>query len=399
MAEGTAAVCQGTPDRHEMVARAAAMTSILAARAEHVEQTRMIHPDTVQDFWDNDLWIVLKPRRYGGLELDYGVFIDIADHIARGCASTAWIYNNLLSHDWMLGMWPAQAQDEVWKDNPRALMSSSLVATAGVAKRVQNGYEISGQWPYCSGLDPADWLLMSATVEDDGPRRPIWLAVPREVFEEVDTWHVSGLVGTGSRDVKGEGIFVPEHMTIFPDQARGGPTPGTAHVPGLLYQLPVLGLFPHILAGPMIGIAQGAYDDYVAEIRGRTSTYNSSKLAEHTQIQMRVAEAGVLIQAARLLCHENIRESEAIAATGRIPTVAEKIRWRRDGAYAAQNCVKAMQVLHAAIGAAGMYLSHPFQRRLRDMNAAATQIQINFDINGAEFGRVELGLKPVNKAI
>ena len=80
-------------------------------------------------------------------------------------------------------------------------------------------------------------------------------------------------------------------------------------------------------------------------------------------------------------------------------TVEEKVRWRRDGAFAAQNCVKSIQILQSAIGAAGNYLSHSFQRRFRDMHAAAGQIQINFDINGAEFGRVELGLEPVNKSI
>lgn len=387
------------PDREEIVARAAALTPVLAARAEHVEKTRTIHPDTVRDLWDTELWVALKPRRYGGLELDYRIFIDVSERLARGCASTAWIYGNLLSHDWMLPMWPAAAQDAVWKDNPRALISSSLVPTGGVAKPVPGGFEISGRWPYCSGLDPSDWLMMAAMVEDEGPRRPIWLTVPRDAFEEIDTWQVSGLVGTGSRDVKCEAVFVPGHMTLFPHQARGGPTPGTPHVPGILYQLPVAGLFPHVLVGPMLGIAQGAYDDYVADIRDRVSTYNSSRIAEHTQVQMKVAEAGALIQAARLLCYDNIREAEGIVASGRIPTVAEKVRWRRDGAFAAQNCLKSIQLLHSAIGGAGIYLSNPFQRRLRDMHAAATQIQVNFDINGAEFGRVELGLEPVNKAI
>ncbi len=387
------------PGYEEMVARAAALTPKLAARADEVEKTRVIHPDTVSDLWETRLWQAVKPKRYGGLELGYGVFIDLSERIGQGCASTAWIYGNLLSHDWMLPMWNPRAQDEVWKDNPTALIASSLVATAGTAKRVTGGYEISGQWPYCSGIDPSDWMMMGAMIEDDGPRRPIWMVVPRDAFEEIDTWQVSGLVGSGSRDVKCEGVFVAEHMTLLPHEARGGPTPGSGHVPGLLYQLPVLGLFPHILLGPMIGIAQGAYDDYVGEIRDRVSTYNSLRLAEHVQIQMKVAEAASLIQAARLLGHDNIREAERIAGSGRIPTVAEKIRWRRDGAFAAQNCVKAVQLLQSAIGAAGNYLSHPFQRRFRDMHAAASQVQVNFDINGAEFGRVELGLDPINKAI
>ncbi len=400
MAEAPAIIAGlATPSREEMVERAHAMTAKLAARANDVERAREIHPDTVKDFWDTRLWTALKPKRYGGLELDYGSIIDLSDPIARGCASTAWIYVNLLSHDWMLPMWRPEAEDEVWKDSPTALIASSLVATAGVAKPVAGGYEISGQWPYCSGIDPSDWMMMAAMIEDDGPRRPLWLVVPRDALEEIDTWHVGGLVGSGSRDVKGEGIFVPEHMTLSPADARGGPTPGSAHVPNILYQLPVLGLFPHILLGPMIGIVQGAYDDYVAEMRERLSTYNNSRLAEHTQIQMRVAEAASLVQAARLLGHDNIREGEAVANSGRVPTVAEKVRWRRDGAFAAQNCVKALQLLQGAVGAAGIYLSHPFERRIRDMNAAATQIQMNFDINGAEFGRVELGLEPVNKAI
>ena len=387
------------PGREEMVARAAALTPRLAERAGEVERTREIHPDTVEDFWETGLWSILKPRRYGGLELDYGTVIDIPDRIARGCASTAWIYGNLISHDWMLPMWRAEAQDAVWKDNPRALIASSLVATAGRARRVTGGFELSGRWPYCSGIDPSDWMMMAAMIEDDGPRRPLWLVVPRASFEEIDTWHVSGLVGTGSRDVACEEIHVPDCMTLEPARTRGGPTPGTPHSPGLLYQLPVLGLFPHILLGPMIGIAQGAWDDYVAEIRERVSTYNASPLAGHTQIQMKVAEAAALIQAARLLAHDNIREAERIAETGRLPTVEEKVRWRRDGAWAAQNCVRSVQILQSAIGAAGNYLSNPFQRRFRDMHAAAGQVQVNFDINGAEYGRVALGLEPVNKGV
>ncbi|MEC7489014.1 MAG: acyl-CoA dehydrogenase family protein [Pseudomonadota bacterium] len=385
--------------RAEMVDRAAALTPRLAARADEVEKTRVVHPDTVKDLWDTQLWTAVKPARYGGLELDYGVFIDLSDHIARGCASTAWVYGNLVSHDWMLAMWDSRAQDEVWGDNPKALIASSLVATAGKAKPVPGGYEISGRWPYCSGIDISDWMMMAAMIEDEDPRRPIWLVLPRASFEEVDTWHVSGLVGTGSRDVKCDGVFVPERMTLFPGQARGGCTPGSTHVPNLLYQLPVLGLFPQILVGPMIGIAQGAYDDYVADMRERVSTYNATRLVEYAQLQMRVAEASTLIKAARLLAHDNIREAENIAQSGRIPTVVEKTRWRRDGAYAAQNCVKSIQIMQTAIGAAGIYQSNPFQRRFRDMHAAASQIQVSFDINGAEFGRVELGLEAINRLI
>jgi len=395
----TIGAASSQPDREEMLARAAAMTPRLLERAEHVENTRMIHPDTVQDFWDTQLWSILKPKRYGGLELDFGTVIDIPDHIGRGCGSTAWIYTNLICHDWMLPMWQAAAQDAVWKDNPQALIASSLVVTAGCAKSVSGGFELSGRWPYCSGIDPSDWMMIGAMIDDEGPKRPLWLVAPRGEFEEIDTWQVTGLVGTGSRDVQCDAVFVADYMTLEPKETRGGPTPGTPHEPGLLYQLPVLGLFPHLLIGPMVGIAQGAYDDYVSEIRERRSTASAAKLVEQTQIQMKVAEAGVLIQAAWVLALDNIREAERIVAAGFQPDVVTKVRWRRDGAYAAQNCVKTVQLLQSVIGAAGKFLSNPFQRRFRDIHAAGSQIQVIFDINGAEFGRVELGLDPVNKAV
>ncbi|HIC20967.1 MAG TPA: hypothetical protein EYO66_03855 [Gammaproteobacteria bacterium] len=223
--------------------------------------------------------------------------------------------------------------------------------------------------------------------------------VPRDQFDEIDTWQVTGLVGTGSRDVQCDAVFVADYMTLEPKETRGGPTPGTPHVPGLLYQLPVLGLFPHLLIGPMVGIAQGAYDDYVSEIRERRSTASAAKLVEQTQIQMKVAEAGVLIQAAWVLALDNIREAERIVAAGFQPDVATKVRVAARQCLCRTNCVKTVQLLQSVIGAAGKFLSNPFQRCFRDIHAAGSQIQVIFDINGAEFGRVELGLDPVNKAV
>ena len=223
--------------------------------------------------------------------------------------------------------------------------------------------------------------------------------VPRDQFDEIGTWQVTGLVGTGSRDVQCDAVFVADYMTLEPKETRGGPTPGTPHVPGLLYQLPVLGLFPHLLIGPMVRIAQGAYDDYVSEIRERRSTASAAKLVEQTQIQMKEAEAGVLILAAWVLALDNIREAERIVAAGFQPDVATKVRVAARRCLCRTNCVKTVQLLQSVIGAAGKFLSNPFQRRFRDIHAAGSQIQVIFDINGAEFGRVELGLDPVNKAV
>ena len=300
------------PTRDEMIAHACALIPKLKDRAAETEQLRRIHPDTVQDLHDTGLWRLYQPVRYGGVELDYALYIDIGEALARGCASTSWVWANLVSHNWMLAMFDQAAQDEVWTRDNHTLIGSGLIYPCGKVDRVDGGYQLSGRWPFSSGIDPSSWVMLGGMVPvaegEDAPTPRIFV-VEKSDIEVIDTWDVAGLVGTGSKDVACENVFVPEHMTLNPRDGRGGPTPGSAVNKNPIYRLPILALFPHVIAGTILGVARGAYDDFVGEIRKRTATYNKSKLAEHTTIQLRVAEAGALIDAARLLLHSNCRQA------------------------------------------------------------------------------------------
>jgi 3-hydroxy-9,10-secoandrosta-1,3,5(10)-triene-9,17-dione monooxygenase len=383
------------PTRDEMIAHACALIPKLKDRAAETEQLRRIHPDTVQDLHDTGLWRLHQPVRYGGVELDYALYIDIGEALARGCASTSWVWANLVSHNWMLAMFDQAAQDEVWNRDNHTLIGSGLIYPCGKVDRVDGGYQLSGRWPFSSGIDPSSWVMLGGMVPaaegEDAPTPRIFV-VEKSDIEVIDTWDVAGLVGTGSKDVACENVFVPEHMTLNPRDGRGGPTPGSAVNKNPIYRLPILALFPHIIAGTVLGIARGAYDDFVGEIRKRTATYNKSKLAEHTTIQLRIAEAGALIDAARLLLHSNCREAADIAEANDDFTDDDKTRWRRDGAYAAGMCAKAVDVIYAAAGGGANYRRNPLQRHFRDVHAGVSHIGVAWDVNGAEFGRTAVGL-------
>lgn len=385
--------------REEMLARAHALVPALKERAAETEKLRRIPDATIQDLHDTGLWRILQPARLGGSELDYGMLVEVPMVLARGCASTAWVHTNLASHHWMLAMWPAQAQDEVWGDDPDTLIGSALIYPPGKAEKVDGGFKLSGRWPFSSGIDASQWVMLGALVppnDGDGPPVPHIFVVHVRDIDVIDTWHVAGLSGTGSKDVACADVFVPVHMVLGGPDIRGGPTPGAEASPGALYRIPVLGLFPHILAGPILGIALGAYDDYVERLNGGRSTYNRSPLAEHITIQMKVAEAGVLIEAGRLLLRENCSEVHRIVEAGEVPTLEDKARWRRDASFAAANGVKALDIIYGASGGGANYLDNPLQRRFRDIHAATAQIQVTWDINAPEFGRVTLGLPPNN---
>ena len=303
--------------RDEMIKRAWALVPALQERATETEQLGRIHPDTVKDFHDSRLWRVHQPKRYGGLELDFTLYIDIGEALGRGCGSTAWVWANLAAHDWMLGMFPVNAQDEIWHEDPDTLIGSALIYPCGKTEIVDGGYRLSGRWPFSSGIAPCDWAMLGGMVQTDDGAEPYIFNVRRKDMEVIETWDVSGLVGTGSEDVACEDVFVPNHMALPLKDTRGGPTPGSAVNSHPLYQVPLLALFPHVIAGVLLGIARAAFDDCIENTKGRIATYNQAKLADYTNQQMRISEAGASIDAARLLLRDNCLEAErTVAETG-----------------------------------------------------------------------------------
>ena len=264
--------------------------------------------------------------------------------------TTAWVWANLVAHDWMLGMFPIKAQDEIWQEDPNTLIGSALIYPCGKAEVVDGGYRLSGRWPFSSGIAPCDWAMLGGIVQTDIGVEPHIFNIRRKDIKVIETWDVSGLVGTGSEDVACEDVFVPRHMALPLRDTRGGPTPGSAVNSHPIYQMPLLALFPHVIAGVLLGIARAAFDDYVENTKSRFTTYNQGKLADYTNQQMRISEAGASIDAARLLLRDNCLEAERKAAEIGACTEIDKARWRRDGAYAANLCAKGVDQIFAAAG-------------------------------------------------
>jgi 3-hydroxy-9,10-secoandrosta-1,3,5(10)-triene-9,17-dione monooxygenase len=379
------------------MARAEDLVPVLRERAAATEELRRLPEDTERELHAAGLFRIIQPRRYGGAELPYVSLIDIGDILARGDASVAWNVSNLASHHWMLAMWPQAAQDLIWGENPDALISSSFVFPAGKAKRVKGGYTLSGRWPFSSGIDPSTWNMLAAmVVREDGPPEHRVFLVPAADYTMIDTWDALGLRGTGSHDVWIEETFVPEHLTLAVSDMAGGPTPGSEVNPAAVYQIPVFALFPYVLSGPAAGNAQACVDDYIAATKGRSATYNAARLSELQSLQIKIAAAAARVDAARLIMRAACIEAQKDAASGRIPDMLTKTRYRRDGAFSVNMCTEAIDMLFAASGARGLYMAGNTQRQFRDAHAIAAHISFSFDAVGSNYGRIALGLPNEN---
>lgn len=391
----------GTTTAHdELWRRAEALLPKLRERAARCEELRRLPDETLQEFHDAKLFRIHQPGRVGGAELEFAAVVTFGALLARACASSAWNWVNFTAHHMMLGMFPPEAQDEIWGKSRDALIASSFVFPAARARKVKDGYVISGRWPFSSGVDPSDWNMLAglAYLDDNAPPEQRVFLLHRSQYKVIDTWFAGGLRGTGSKDVEAAEQFVPEHMTLAVADTKGGPTPGSAVNRGALFQMPVFALFPYMLSGVALGIAEGLIDDF-SSVRNRTGRMTGARIAEIQSTQIRLGEASAYAHASRRVQEANCREAQATIAAGAVPDLRTKARYRLEGAYAVEWAVRAVDVMFGLSGAAGLYESGHAARAFRDAHAVKQHFSFNTDIAATTYGRVVLGLPSDNATL
>jgi 3-hydroxy-9,10-secoandrosta-1,3,5(10)-triene-9,17-dione monooxygenase len=377
----------------EAMRRARALVPALRERAARAEDGRQMPAETLEDLHRAGLFRFHQPRRWGGMELDFVALFDVPAEIARGCASTGWNVANLGVHHWMLALYDERAQEEVWSKNPDALIASGIAYPQGSGRRVDGGLIISGFWNFSSGVDPADWNMLAVMVRDgDRVVDHRMCLVPRGDYDIVDDWSTLGMRSTGSKSVRAKDVFVPEHRALSMYLARGGSQfPGARVNANPLYHVPLAALGSHCLAGAGVGNAQAALELTIEAIRERSTNYTAMRMRDFQAVQLRVARAGAMVDLARLSIRADCFDAERIAREGRIPTIEEKLRYKRNVAYAMELCTEAVDTLHALAGANGIYDRYPIQRLFRDQHALSAHIGFSWDAQGGPWALVAMG--------
>jgi 3-hydroxy-9,10-secoandrosta-1,3,5(10)-triene-9,17-dione monooxygenase len=377
----------------EALRRARTLVPVLRERAAGAEELRQMQPETLDDLHRAGLFRFHQPKRWGGMELPFVAIVDIPAEVGRGCASTAWNIGNLAIHHWLLALYDERAQDEIWGKNPDALIASGIAFPQGRGRRVDGGYVVSGVWNFSSGVDVCEWNMLAVLVRDgDTVVDHRMCLVPRSDYEIVDDWTVLGMRSTGSKSVRANEVFVPEHRALCMYLARGGrEAPGAAGNPGGVYRVPISGLSSHCLAGAGVGNAQGALEMTIDAIKERSTNYTAMRMRDFQAVQLRVARAGAMIDAARLAIRADCLEGQRIADEGGVPSIEDKLRYRRNVAWAMEQCTEAVDSLHALAGANGIYDRYPIQRMFRDQHALAAHIGFSFDAQGGPWALVAMG--------
>jgi 3-hydroxy-9,10-secoandrosta-1,3,5(10)-triene-9,17-dione monooxygenase len=375
----------------ELVARARALTPLLASHAAEAERLRKPVDAVIRALEEAEIFKLMVPRCYGGLELDLDTFFDVGVALGEGDASMAWVANFYIEHNWILCQFPKSFQQELFAARSYVL-APAMVAPAGRATHERHGYRLSGRWQWGSGIMHADWVIPAALEQTpEGKPDPRWFALPVSQVKVEDTWYVDGMVGTGSNDVVIEDVYIPAERSVSMIEMGGGHAPGSQLHDGPLYHTPMMPILTLAAAMPALGQAKAVIRLFHERLAERILLDSGTKQVEKPAAQMRLARAEVEVCEAELLMRHTVEE---VCARRNTATIEDRARWAAQLAVAVDRCKRVIQTVCEASGAHAHFQSSPLQRAWRDVNTLSCHVVFDLDTRLEVFGRVLLGLDP-----
>ncbi|MFC9555884.1 acyl-CoA dehydrogenase family protein [Rhodococcus sp. NPDC056960] len=381
-------------ERERLVTAARTLGPLLRTNAARAEADRRVPEENIDALRDAGLFDITKPARFGGAEENFRTFLEVSLELGRACASTAWVTTLSNVTSFFVGAYPESVQRDVLGPDPHTATCGVFTPTS-TSVRAEGGYRVTGRWGFASASHHASWANVGIPLTNpDGDvtgAASAW--IPMTDLSIDNTWFVAGMSGSGSDTVVADDVFVPDARILSVTDMMEGRTASEFQDETLYHSslVPVLAL---VLVGPVLGMAEGAYDTVVSTLQKNKpiaySFYQRSIDAPSTQLNM--AEARSLIDQARLLAFRSADEIDAAAVAGRHMPVIERARARMDAARAAHLCREAVELLLNVSGAGSFAQANPLQRIWRDLETSSRHAFINLNINQEIYGRALLGI-------
>ncbi|MFJ3933546.1 acyl-CoA dehydrogenase family protein [Streptomyces sp. NPDC090029] len=353
----------------EILARARAAAPLLRERSEEIARGRRLPEDVVELVRGTGVFRIGMPKDWGGPELTFAEQTEVIEALSYGDSAAGWCA--------MIGMdtwiYAGYLDETVVKEmlaNPDAI-TAGLIFPVGRAERVPGGYRVNGRWPFGSGVTHADWVVGGCVVHSDGTPEPgpggapvNWRLVMarREEFETVDTWHTTGLAGSGSMDYQAIDLFVPEEHSFDFTTPRGS---GPLSAPDAF-----LGNVP----GVPLGVARAALDHVRELAADRVERATGTPWAESYRVQTVIGQAEMELAAARYAVYGTLDELWQRLESGVEPTPDQQVSSALARVNAFRTARSVVSRLSDLVGTASIYQTSPLDRWLRDLHTMCQHI-------------------------
>jgi alkylation response protein AidB-like acyl-CoA dehydrogenase len=362
----------GEADPSDLPARAAALASTLRERADEAAAAGTLPADVVGLLESAGMFRLGLPRGLGGFEADPATLIRTAEVLGYADGSAAWA--TMTGNSSMFFAWLDQGVAAGLLDGRPGQPVSSSFAPAGKGIEQNDGYRLSGRWPYVSGSPHATMISVGFVVVGPDGRartfgeRPLmrWAVLPATQLQILPTWtDTAGLRGSGSQDVVADDVFVPAERTLMPFTEP-------PRADGALYRMPFFTAVRSLLMGIPLGVARRALDELTELCRHKTR--EMAPLIQDQDVQIRLAEAEAALRAGRTFVLDLTERTWAAVRAGEDVPLPLRTEYTLAAQFAMRSAVQAVDLAFGIAGVSSALAGDAIQRCWRDVNVASQHI-------------------------
>lgn len=368
---------------HEAVAYIHKNKDVFLREAETADEIGKLTPEMVKVMKESGGIRLLQAKDSGGYEAHPNDFYEWVRAVAQYSPSAGWIAGVVGVHPWEVALMDPRLQDEIYGKDPDT-WTASPYAPMGRAKPVEGGFLFSGEWPYSTGTDYCEWIILGGIVlGEDGEPAPGLVpgmpdirhfVLPRADYEIVEgTWNVMGLTGTGSKNVRMTNSFIPEYRVVKAPLMIEGEYTAERRPGNPLYGISFGCTFATAIASGTLGIARGALDAYREYMLKRVSVAGIVAKVDPFQ-QQALAEAEADWSAAVLVLEVGTNRFLEQAERGEAITKAQRLEFRRDQVRAVQRVLTSVDRVLSLAGSAAVWTDKPLERYWRDLRTGGSHI-------------------------
>ena len=357
----------------------------IRARATEIEEARRLPADLARSLAAAGLFRMAVPREAGGLELEPAAMLRAIEAAGAADASVGWCVMIGATSGVTAAYLPTPLAREIF--GPAECIVGGVFAPMGKAEIDGDGYVLNGRWAWASGSANCRWLIGGALVTEDGVLRKLANGMPEErrlIFPAEaatlnDTWHSSGLCGTGSGEMVVSNLAVPRERAVSYDAPVAS---------GALYAFPFFGLLALGIAAVALGNARGAIEDLVELAGGKQPLGSRCTLAERQSAQSTLAIAEANLRSARAFFYEAVDEAWQLARLSGAIEMRHRATIRLAATHATRTAADVVRSMYDLGGGSSVFLSSPLQRRFRDGHVATQHIMVappTYELTGRVF--------------
>jgi alkylation response protein AidB-like acyl-CoA dehydrogenase len=222
---------------------------------------------------------------------------------------------------------------------------------ATVARRVAEGWRISGHKIYCTGAPILGWLAVWARTEDSAPQVGPWLVpMASPGIRIVETWDQLGMRASGGHDIIFEDVLVPEDhaVDLRPPAAWSTPEPTALAWNTLL------------IAALYLGIADAARDWLFGHLNRRAPSNLGAPLASLLRFEEAAGEIEALLRTSDALLRAALAQVDGGAPADATDASLVKL-------VVTDNAIRALERAMSLIGNSALARKNPLERHYRDV--------------------------------